>query len=462
MNIRKENTGRYTAEINKMSESDIKKTIKIGVDLINPYRKRGGRKTLKVKKPSSKANTFKLTSTKRELLNRIKARREEERQRSRALNIVLNTKGGETLSSENSNTKSNISINDESFESGFHDALKYLDRIRQEHREKKAKKKQKHNKYGGSNVSNQENKITAVEGGDRTNDREKVKTALPSQARHDYISKFGGSGSSGSSHAPVVAPALATVNAASQDNVIVVPTIPVVVPTSSTSPIPTPPQAVINQKLPSSLSEVKIVHPVPVVSTPAMITSPSSIAVHRPQESQRVLTPPRTYNQNDFHSSNRNPRLPPPPPYGNLKGGKLPTYRKYHTLKSNSKLSSSNTLGRQNGGKRRPTKTRRVKRKTIKRTYHLGRNKENNQLSVLIKNQAKNSKIKQEEGIIRNKSIDEVKKYLYDKNMIKIGTTAPSVILRKMYETSILAGDITNKNPKVRLHNFTSNSSSTY
>ncbi len=448
-----------------MSDSDIKKTIKIGVDLINPYRKRRGNKTLKVKKPSSKANTFKLTSTKRELLNRIKARREEERQKSRALNIVLSTKGGETLSSENSKNKSNISINDDSFESGFHDALKYLDKIRQEHREKKAKKKQKHNKYG---VRNQDNKTT-VEGGDKGNDREKVKSAIHSQAHNDVVNNFGASSSL--SHTPVT-PALAS--AASQDNVIVVPgkivptiptipTIPVVVPTT-TSPISSPPHALMNQQYPSSLSEVKLVHPapVPVVPTRTLITSPSAIAVSTPQKSQNVVSSRSSY-QNGYLSTNTNtnPRLPAPP-YGNLKGGRLPTYRKYHTLKSNSKLSSSNSIGRQNGGKRKPTKTRRVKRKTIKRTYHLGRKKENNQLSVLIKNQAKNSKIMQEEGIIKNKSIDEVKKYLYDKNMIKIGTTAPSVILRKMYETSILAGDVTNKNPKVRLHNFTSNSSSSY
>ena len=128
------------------------------------------------------------------------------------------------------------------------------------------------------------------------------------------------------------------------------------------------------------------------------------------------------------------------------------------TVNSNSisNLNSTRTGESRKGRRKSSTKRREVKKKTVKRTYHLGRNKENNQLSVLIKNQDKNNKIKHEEKIIKNKHIDEVKKYLFDKNMIKIGTTAPEVILRKMYETSILAGDITNKNPKIRLHNFTS------
>ena len=156
----------------------------------------------------------------------------------------------------------------------------------------------------------------------------------------------------------------------------------------------------------------------------------------------------------------KNPnRSMPSPLYGNLKGGRLPTFRKYQTMKSTKRFhhdSQSCASQVHSGGRRKSTKRREVKKKTVKRTYHLGRNKANNQLSVLIKNQAKNNKIKQEENIIKRKPMSEVKSYLYDKNMIKIGTTAPEVVLRKMYETSILAGDITNQNPKIRLHNFTS------
>ena len=94
-----------------MSDNNVKKTIKIGDDLINPYKRRGGsgkgKKTMKVRKPASSSNTFKLTSTKRELLNRIKEKREEERKKNRALNIVLSTsgKGPEEKDNKNGNEK---------------------------------------------------------------------------------------------------------------------------------------------------------------------------------------------------------------------------------------------------------------------------------------------------------------------------------------------------------------------
>ena len=129
---------------NNNNNNDVKKTINIGHDLINPYKRRGNKKSLKVKNPSTAPKTFKLTSTKRELLNRIKEKREEERKRNSALNIVLNTKDGRTLTSSSQQTKKKHGqVNEETFESGFNNALKYLDMVRQQHREKKAKQKQK-------------------------------------------------------------------------------------------------------------------------------------------------------------------------------------------------------------------------------------------------------------------------------------------------------------------------------
>ncbi len=53
--------------------------------------------------------------------------------------------------------------------------------------------------------------------------------------------------------------------------------------------------------------------------------------------------------------------------------------------------------------------------------------------------------------------MNEVKKYLYDKNFIKIGSTAPNDVLRTLYEQSILAGDINNISNGIKLHNFINN-----
>jgi hypothetical protein len=47
-----------------------------------------------------------------------------------------------------------------------------------------------------------------------------------------------------------------------------------------------------------------------------------------------------------------------------------------------------------------------------------------------------------------------VKKQLRKSNLIKIGSSAPNDILRKMYESSILSGEIVNNNSEIALHNF--------
>ena len=78
-------------------------------------------------------------------------------------------------------------------------------------------------------------------------------------------------------------------------------------------------------------------------------------------------------------------------------------------------------------------------------------------MSVLIKNNATRRKVKREHGLLKQKSINEVKKYLYDKNLLKIGSDAPNDVLRTIYEQSILAGDITNISDDIKIHNFMNN-----
>ena len=162
-------------------------------------------------------------------------------------------------------------------------------------------------------------------------------------------------------------------------------------------------------------------------------------------------------------------------PYGCLKGGNKPTYREYHnkTLKRRSIINSTNNNNNNNNNKinshlsrsekltnlkksynKSYKKLRLKKRKTKKSTYHLGKSKKDNTISVLIKNNNTRRKIKKEHGLLKQKSIKEIKNYLYKKNMIKIGSTAPNDILRTLYEQSILAGDITNTSTNIKLHNY--------
>ena len=96
-------------------------------------------------------------------------------------------------------------------------------------------------------------------------------------------------------------------------------------------------------------------------------------------------------------------------------------------------------------------KLRRIKRK---KTYKLGKNKNKNCVGILIKNRDTQKNIKQEITNLKKKSILDIKNYLRQKNLIKIGSDAPNDVLRKLYEDSILSGNINNTNNNNLVFNY--------
>ena len=83
----------------------------------------------------------------------------------------------------------------------------------------------------------------------------------------------------------------------------------------------------------------------------------------------------------------------------------------------------------------------------------LGKSDNKPSVSVLLKNKNTQRQILQTQKELRQVGIDEIKNYLLTRNLIKIGSTAPTDVLRKMYEASILSGDVVNTNTDVMLHN---------
>jgi hypothetical protein len=162
-------------------------------------------------------------------------------------------------------------------------------------------------------------------------------------------------------------------------------------------------------------------------------------------------------------------------PYGCLKNGKKPTYRSWmnnttmnnkssinhnETLKNYSNVNNSlsdrekklnelkNKLSKEN------QKEKTLIKKTIKKKYTLGKSKIKKKVGILIKNINTRKKITDSYKELKTHEISDVKKYLRNRGLIRIGNTTPHDVLRKMYESSVLTGEITNNNKDILLHNL--------
>jgi hypothetical protein len=93
-------------------------------------------------------------------------------------------------------------------------------------------------------------------------------------------------------------------------------------------------------------------------------------------------------------------------------------------------------------------------RKTHKKRFRIG--KHDDVVGVLLKNKQTQRHIQSQHLTLKQKTIGESRKYLYEHHLLKIGSNAPPDVLRRMYEDAILTGDVKNTNKDVLLHNFMS------
>jgi hypothetical protein len=93
-------------------------------------------------------------------------------------------------------------------------------------------------------------------------------------------------------------------------------------------------------------------------------------------------------------------------------------------------------------------------KKTIKRKFTLGKIHNLRKVSVLIKDKQTRKNIINTQKELKKTNMTDVRKYLRQHGIIKVGSTCPPDILRKTFEAAMLAGEVTNTNKETLIHNF--------
>jgi hypothetical protein len=93
-------------------------------------------------------------------------------------------------------------------------------------------------------------------------------------------------------------------------------------------------------------------------------------------------------------------------------------------------------------------------KKIIKRKYTLGKSPKYRKVGILIKGRQTKKNIINSHKKLKHTDIHQIKKYLKKCGMLKTGSSCPDEILRKMYESAMLSGEIINTNKNTLIHNF--------
>ena len=96
------------------------------------------------------------------------------------------------------------------------------------------------------------------------------------------------------------------------------------------------------------------------------------------------------------------------------------------------------------------------KKRTFKKRYKLGKQKggTGKVVGVLVSNQQTRKKVQKDHQLLKKKSSDEIKTFLRNKGMLKVGSDAPIDVLRQMYESCMLTGEVKNTGKGVFIDNY--------
>jgi hypothetical protein len=170
----------------------------------------------------------------------------------------------------------------------------------------------------------------------------------------------------------------------------------------------------------------------PSINKQNLTNIPSSEPLHQPQLHQPQLHQPQLHQPIVFNK---------------------PTLNNNDQIKMNEFIHMKEKMNKIQNSKK--PKYINKQKKTLTRTYKVGKSKIQPKISVLVSNKTIRKNINNKAQLLKQTPIQEIKKYLIKKGFIRIGSIAPNDVLRKMYETAtLMCGEIQNHNPDNILFNY--------
>ena len=93
---------------------------------------------------------------------------------------------------------------------------------------------------------------------------------------------------------------------------------------------------------------------------------------------------------------------------------------------------------------------------SIHKKFALGKIPGCNKVSVSIKNGKTRKNVLNAQKQLLKTDVKDMRKYLIEHGILQTGSTCPNEILRKTFENSVLAGEVTNVNKEALIHNYLS------